>query len=88
MAIISTQFVCDYFTSFYGLFRLIFNSKGLSETSKKIIWKYLQLMLFTVVGSIGDKASFGDTAELFEGIEESDLQDKLNDTMMNLSGRA
>ena len=26
-------------------FKLIFNSEGLSENSKKIIWKYLQLVL-------------------------------------------
>ena len=54
-------------------FRLIFNSDGLSENSKKIIWKYLQLMLFTIVGSIDDKNEFGDTA-------------KLNETMKNLTG--
>jgi len=53
-------------------FRLIFNSEGLSENSKKIIWKYLQLMLFTVVGSIDDKTEFGETADLFAGIDDSD----------------
>lgn len=67
-------------------FRLIFNSEGLSENSKKIVWKYLQLMLFTVVGSANDKSNFGDTAKLFEGIDENELQEKLNDTMKNLTG--
>ena len=67
-------------------FKLIFNSEGLSENSKKIIWKYLQLMLFTVVGSANNKTDFGDTAKLFEGIDENDLQEKLNETMLNLTG--
>jgi hypothetical protein len=67
-------------------FKLIFNSEGLSENSKKIIWKYLQLMLFTVVGSANNKTDFGDTAKLFEGIDENDLHEKLNETMLNLTG--
>lgn len=67
-------------------FRLIFNSEGLSENSKKIIWKYLQLMLFTIVGSLDDKNDFGDTANLFAGIDEKELHEKLNETMMNLTG--
>ena len=67
-------------------FRLIFNSDGLSENSKKIIWKYLQLMLFTVVGSVDNKTDFGDTADLFSGIDENELQTKLNETMKNLTG--
>ena len=67
-------------------FKLIFNSEGLSANSKKIIWKYLQLMLFTVVGSANDKSDFGETAKLFAGIDEKDLQEKLNETMSNLTG--
>lgn len=67
-------------------FKLIFNSEGLSDNSKKIIWKYLQLMLFTVVGSANDSSNFGDTAKLFEGIDENELQEKLNETMENLTG--
>jgi len=67
-------------------FRLIFNSEGVSENSKKIIWKYLQLMLFTIVGSIDDKNEFGETADLFAGIDENELQTKLNETMKNLTG--
>ena len=67
-------------------FRLIFNSEGLSETSKKVIWKYLQLILFTVVGTLDDKDNFGETANMFEGINESDLQEKINETMLNITG--
>ena len=65
-------------------FSLLFNSEGLSENSKKVLWKYLQLMLFTVVGSIDDKKSFGDSANIFDGIDETVLQDKLEETMNNI----
>jgi len=67
-------------------FRLIFNSEGLSEISKKVIWKYLQLMLFTIVGTMDDKEKFGETASMFEGIDEGELQDKLQDAMKNITG--
>tara|TARA_B100000123_G_C25740962_1_gene433964 strand:- start:6331 stop:7665 length:1335 start_codon:yes stop_codon:yes gene_type:complete len=65
-------------------FSLLFNSEGLSENSKKVLWKYLQLMLFTVVGSIDDKKSFGESANIFDGIDENVLQEKLEETMKNI----
>ncbi len=65
-------------------FRILFNSEGLSENSKKVLWKYLQLMLFTVVGSVDDKKSFGDSANIFDGIDENVLQEKLEETMKNI----
>ncbi|MAZ55180.1 MAG: hypothetical protein CMP55_05195 [Flavobacteriales bacterium] len=65
-------------------FRILFNSEGLSENSKKVLWKYLQLMLFTVVGSVDDKKSFGESANIFDGIDENVLQEKLEETMKNI----
>ena len=67
-------------------FSLLFNSEGLSENSKKILWKYLQLMLFTVVGSVDDKKSFGESMNIFDGIDENVLQEKLQETMKNIGG--
>lgn len=66
-------------------FKLLFHCENVSESTKKVIWKYLQLILFTVVGSIKDKTSFGDSMSLFDGIDEKDLQEKLNDTMTGLA---
>ena len=65
-------------------FSLLFNSEGLSENSKKVLWKYLQLMLFTVVGSVDDKKSFGESMNIFDGIDENVLQEKLEETMKNI----
>ena len=66
-------------------FKLLFNCEGVSETTKKTIWKYLQLVLFIVVGSIEDKSKFGESANLFDGIDENILQEKLEETMSGIS---
>ena len=65
-------------------FKELYNCAGISDTTRKSIWKYLQVILFTVVGSMKDKSSFGETANLFDGINESELQDKLKDAMGNI----
>jgi hypothetical protein len=56
----------------------------ISETTKETIWKYLQLMLFTIIGKVDSQDSFGDTAKLFESINEDELKQKLEDTLGNL----
>ena len=66
-------------------FRFLFNCEGITETTKKAIWKYLQLVLFTVVNEIKDKSDFGESMNIFDGIEESDLQEKLKETMESIS---
>ena len=66
-------------------FKLLFNCAGVSDTTKKTIWKYLQLVLFIAVGSIDDKSKFGDSASLFDGIDETVLQEKLEETMSGIS---
>jgi hypothetical protein len=66
-------------------FKLLFNCEGLSENTKKTMWKYLQLLLFTVVGGVKDKTTFGDTMNMFEGIDETELNDKLKETISGIS---
>ena len=39
-----------------------------------------------VAGNIKDKSMFGDTANIFEGIEEDQLEDKLKETMNDIQG--
>ena len=58
---------------------------GISENTKQAIWKYLQLILITIMGNVKSAASFGDTAGLFEGIEEEELQKKLGETIGGLT---
>ena len=65
-------------------FKLLFNCAGVSEGTKTSIWKYLQLLLFTVLGSMKDTTNFGDTLDMFESMNETDLQDKMKETMEGL----
>ena len=66
-------------------FKLLFNGDNVSETIQKTLWKYLQLILFTIVGGIKDKSNFGDTMNMFDGIDETVLQEKLNETMSGIT---
>jgi hypothetical protein len=71
---------------FPGLdFALLYNCAGVTENTKKTIWKYLQLILFTVIQDVKDKANFGDSMNMFEGIDEKDLHEKLKETMGGIS---
>jgi len=65
-------------------FKNIWKDDGISDTTKETIWKYLQLILFTIVGNISDMDSFGESAKLFEMIDEDELKDKLQDTFENM----
>lgn len=58
--------------------------EDITEKTKDTIWKYLQLILFTVIGRVDSQDSFGDTAKLFEAINEEELKGKLEETMNNL----
>ena len=65
-------------------FKTLYNCDNVSENTRKAIWKYLQLLLFTIVNSVKDKSDFGDTMNLFDGIDENELQNKLNETFSSI----
>jgi len=56
----------------------------ISESTRETIWKYLQLILFSVIGSVHNSAELGDTAKLFEAINEDELKGKLSETLENM----
>ena len=64
-------------------FNLLWNS-DISDKTKDTIWKYLQLILFTITVNMNDKDSFGDTANLFEAIDENEFKAKLEETMAEM----
>jgi hypothetical protein len=66
-------------------FKLLFNCIGVSEKTIKAMWKYLQLIMFTVVGSMQDKSKFGDAMNLFENVDDSELQTKMSDAISSMS---
>jgi len=54
---------------------------NISDNTKETIWKYLQLILFSVIGSVRTTSELGDTAKLFEEINEEELKKKLEETL-------
>jgi len=66
-------------------FKLLFAVPDISENTKKSIWKYLQLILITITSGIKEKTNFGETADIFQGINEEELQEKLSETIKGLS---
>ena len=47
-------------------FKLLFHCENVSENIQKALWKYLQLILFTLLGSVKDSKGFGKSANIFE----------------------
>jgi len=57
-------------------FKLIWQS-NISEETKKVIWKYLQIILFHVIKQVNDPSKLGNSAQLFEFIDNDDFKDKI-----------
>ena len=64
-------------------FKDIWNS-DISDNTKKIIWQYLQLVLFSISKLINGADSFGDATKLFEAINENELFNKLEETVKEM----
>ena len=59
-------------------------SLDLTDSTRATIWKYLQLILFTIVSEIKTDESFGDTAKLFEAINSSEFKEKIEATLNDM----
>ena len=55
-----------------------------SEKTHDTIWKYLQLIVFSIVGTLENKEAFGDSAKLFENIDQTDFKSKLEETLSKM----
>tara|TARA_Y100000816_G_scaffold282401_1_gene258065 strand:- start:406 stop:1557 length:1152 start_codon:yes stop_codon:yes gene_type:complete len=58
-------------------------NEELSENTRSTIWKYLQLLLFTVISDLNED-SFGETAKLFEAINQDEFKEKIEETINNI----
>jgi hypothetical protein len=66
-------------------FRLFFHCPNVTQTTKDAIWKYLQLILFSLTSSM-NKMNFGeDTKSLFDGIDETELQEKIKEAVSGIT---
>lgn len=64
-------------------FKLLWN-ENITDKTRETIWKYLQLVLFNIVSSISDGSTFGDTAKLFETINQDEFKSKLEETISQM----
>jgi DNA-directed RNA polymerase subunit H (RpoH/RPB5) len=76
-ATIDTEFLP--YIHFKDLFEL-----QISQKTRDAIWKYLQLISFSIIGTIENKDAFGDTAKLFEHIDEEEFKKKLQETLSSV----
>ena len=60
-------------------------STNISDNTKNVIWKYLQLILFSVTNNLNDTSCFKDTAKLFEAIDENELKDKIENVISSIN---
>lgn len=74
---IDTEFLP--FIHFKDLFSL-----QISQKTRNTIWKYLQLISFSIIGTLDNKDAFGDTAKLFEHIDEEEFKNKLQETLLSV----
>jgi hypothetical protein len=58
----------------------------ISQKTRDTIWKYLQLILFSIIGSLENREAFGDSAKLFEAINGDDFKNKLEETLSQMQG--
>ena len=58
--------------------------EDISQKTRNIIWKYLQLILFSIVGFQTEGKGFGDTAKFFEAIDETEFKNKLEETISQM----
>ena len=56
----------------------------ITDKTRETIWKYLQLILFSIINTIDNKDAFGDTAKMFEAINDGEFKDKLEETLSKM----
>ena len=66
-------------------FKYLYNCPGVSDKTRKTMWKYLQLVLINILGSIKNKSIFGETMNMFDGIDEGELHGKLEETINSIN---
>ena len=59
-------------------------SSNITNKTKETIWKYLQLIVISLISAIKDKNLFGDTSKLLETVDNCEFKTKLEETMENI----
>ena len=56
----------------------------ITQKTRDTIWKYLQLIMFSVVGTVHNKDAFGDSAKIFDAINQDEFKAKLEETLSQM----
>lgn len=66
-------------------FKALYHCDGVTEETREKLWKYLQLLLFRIVGSMEDVTSFGECMDVLKKADSGELRQKLGEVMCSLS---
>jgi hypothetical protein len=66
-------------------FRAFYNCAEVTKSTRESIWKYLQLVLFRIVGCLENTQSFGDCLSTLQQLDFEDLKTKMTEVMQNLT---
>ena len=66
-------------------FKHLYHCEGVSPKTREVIWKYLQVILFLLIGSVQDKINFGEAMNMFDHMNQGELHEKLKDVMTGVS---
>ena len=61
-------------------FKYLWNC-DITDKTRETIWNYLQLILISLIKSIQNKEAFGNSAKLFDSINECDFKEKLEEAL-------
>jgi hypothetical protein len=64
-------------------FKYLWNCE-ITNKSRETIWKYLQLILISIVGTVSDKEDLTDSSKLFEMINNDEFKEKMEITLENM----
>jgi hypothetical protein len=56
----------------------------ISDNTRSVLWKYLQLILFSVTGALKNGPDFGDTEKMFEAVNNSEFNSSLQESIQKI----
>jgi hypothetical protein len=56
----------------------------ISDNTRSVLWKYLQLILFSVTGALKNGPDFGDTEKMFEAVNNSEFNSTLQESIQKI----
>lgn len=65
-------------------FKIIWKN-NISEKTKETIWKYLQIISFSVIKDVDSMNEFGEAANFFEAVSQEELKTKLEETFEGIN---